>query len=167
MWVELGLQTIHPKTMQEMNLCYTLEDFTNTLSKLKALNIKVVGHMILGFPNENYNMIMETASFLAHSNIWGIKLHLLNIVKGSPMAKTHSNYLPFKSIENYINLVCDIIEILPPEMIIHRLTADAPRKTLISPPWSYKKRTILNGINKELKDRNSFQGLKFKKQNTL
>lgn len=163
LWMELGLQSIHSKTMKNMNLCYTLSDFENTLSELTSRNIKVVTHLILGLPDETKEDMIKSVKYLSKSDIWGIKLHLMNLVMGSKLAKKYPDYIPFSSIDEYVTLVCDILEILPQDIVIHRLTGDAPRSTLIEPKWSYKKRTILNNINKEMIRRNAFQGDKFEK----
>lgn len=158
LWVELGLQTIHEETASFVNRCYPLSTYDKAMKDLDERNIKVVTHLILGFPGETREMMIESVKYVCSSTTWGIKLHLLNIVKGSQLAKTHSEYEPFKSPEEYSNFICDLIEIIPKNIVIHRLTADAPRKTLISPSWSYMKRTILNGIHKELARRGSYQG---------
>ena len=84
----------------------------------------------------------------------------MNIVKTSPLYKIMPDYMPFDSIESYVDLVVRCLEIIPPEITIHRLTGDVPRKILVSPEWSYQKRTILNAINKELALRSTFQGAK-------
>ena len=105
--------------------------------------------------------MFESVNAVIKSEAWGIKLHLLNVVKGSNMAIKYPDYIPFRSIEDYTELVCDIIEILPPEMVVHRMTGDAPRKILIAPDWSYRKRTILNKINATLKKRGTYQGVRF------
>lgn len=160
MWVELGLQTIHDKTADAMNLCYNLADFDRSLAELKKRNIKTVTHLILGLPGESIEDMFESVKYVCKSGIWGLKLHLLNVVKGSPMEKLYPTYNSFDSIETYVNFVCDLIEIIPPEIVIHRMTADAPRKILMTPEWSYKKRTILNGIHNELRKRKSYQGSK-------
>lgn len=104
--------------------------------------------------------MVESVRYVCQSGVWGIKLHLLNITKNSRLAATHSDYMPFDSVDDYVQFVCDLLEIIPSDIVIHRMTADAPRKTLISPPWSYKKRSILNGIYHELSRRGSFQGCK-------
>ncbi len=158
LWVELGLQTIHERTAKEINRCCTLSDYDNAVKKLTSLNIRVVTHLIFGLPNESKKDMLTSVQYVCKDNIFGIKLHMLNIVKGSIMASTHPDYLPFQSIEEYVNLVVDALEVIPPQITIHRMSADAPRPILINPPWSYKKRTILNGILHELKRRNSWQG---------
>ncbi len=92
--------------------------------------------------------------------LFGLKLHLLNIVKGSVMEKTHGDYQPFDSIDSYVDLVVRCLEIIPPDVTIHRLTADAPRSILINPPWSFNKRTILNRIDQQLHLRDTWHGKK-------
>ena len=160
LWVELGLQTIHEKTALLINRCYDLSVYDETISKLNARGIKTVVHLILGLPGESQHDMERSVRYICQSGIWGIKLHMLNVVKGSAMALSHPDYCSFDSIEEYVNLVCDLIEIIPPEITIHRLSADAPRKILISPSWSYQKRTILNSIHAELARRGSTQGCK-------
>ena len=120
-------------------------------------------HLILGLPGENKEMMTESVKYVVSSGAWGMKLHLLNVVKGSRMEKAYPDYSFFESIEDYVNFVCDLLEIIPPEITIHRMTGDAPRKILMTPEWSYKKRTILNGIHAELKRRGSVQGCKCEK----
>lgn len=158
LWVELGLQTIHQSTADLINRCYDLSVFDNAIKALNRRGIKTVVHLILGLPGETRADMIESVKYVCSSGAWGIKLHLLNVVKGSRMEQEYRNYNSFASIEEYVNLVCDLIEIIPSQMVIHRLTGDAPRKILITPEWSYKKRTILNGINAELKRRGSWQG---------
>lgn len=161
MWLELGLQTSDDKTADLINRCYPTSLFYEAAEKLKSRNIKTVVHLILGLPGETEDTMFESVNAVIKSEAWGIKLHLLNVVKGSNMAIKYPDYIPFRSIEDYTELVCDIIEILPPEMVVHRMTGDAPRKILIAPDWSYRKRTILNKINATLKKRGTYQGVRF------
>ncbi|NLD19326.1 MAG: TIGR01212 family radical SAM protein [Clostridiales bacterium] len=158
MWIELGLQSIHSKTASDMNLCYTVSDYDKALDKLLQKNIPVVTHLILGLPGENREMMLDSISHACSKDIFGLKLHMLNLIKGSPMAQKYPDYVSFGSIDEYIDLVVAAIEIIPPEIVLHRISGDAPRSTLIAPAWSYRKRTILNGIHKELKERNTWQG---------
>lgn len=158
MWVELGLQTIHEKTAELINRCYPLSVFDDAMKKLSACGIKTVVHLILGLPGESREDMERSVRYVCQSGAWGLKLHMLNVVKGSQMEKLMPDYCSFDSIEAYVSLICDLIEIIPPEIVIHRLSADAPRKILMTPPWSYKKRTILNGIHSELARRGSSQG---------
>ncbi len=163
LWVELGLQTIHETTATLINRSYSLNTYDNAVKNLATRNIRYVTHLILGLPSESREDMKKSLKYICNENIFGIKLHMLNIVKGSQMEKTHPDYSEFDNPNDYINFVCDLIEIIPKNITIHRLTGDTPRPILISPKWSYKKRTILNGISKELIKRNSYQGSFFKK----
>ncbi|MGN0732666.1 MAG: TIGR01212 family radical SAM protein [Emergencia sp.] len=162
LWVELGLQTIHERTAELINRCYALPVFDKAISALRERGIKVVVHLILGLPGESRDDMTESVKYVCNSGAWGLKLHLLNVVRGSRMERDYSDYNSFPSIDDYVSFVCDLLEIIPPEIVIHRLTGDAPRNILITPEWSYKKRTILNGINAELHLRGSYQGCKCK-----
>lgn len=158
MWVELGLQSIHANTLQSMNTCYTYEDYEKAAGELISRGIRVVTHLILGLPGENQEMMLESVRKVCSLPIFGIKLHLMNIVKTSPLYRAMPEYVPFDSIEEYVDLTVRCLEIIPPGVTIHRLTGDVPRRILVSPEWSYRKRTILNMINSELKRRDTCQG---------
>ena len=161
LWLELGLQTIHEKTSAELNICYGLSAFDEACKKLNDHNIRYVVHLILGLPGETSDMMLESVRYVAQKpGLFGMKLHLLNIVKGSAMERTHIDYQPFSSIDSYVDTVCRCLEIIPPQITIHRLTGDAPRSILINPPWSFNKRTILNRIDEQLNLRDTWQGKK-------
>ena len=162
MWIELGLQTIHEKTSNLLNIGYTLEKYDKAVEELSKRSIKIVTHLILGLPGETYEEMFQSVNYVCQKPIFGLKLHLLNVVKGSKLYKTNPEYTSFESIDEYVDFVVNLLEIIPENITIHRLTGDVPRNLLVSPEWSYKKRTILNKINKELKDRNTFQGRKCK-----
>ncbi|MCR5481477.1 MAG: TIGR01212 family radical SAM protein [Clostridia bacterium] len=162
LWVELGLQTAFDETAAKINRCYDLPVFEETMKRLGSLGIKIVVHLIFGLPGESRAQMLESVGYTAGMNPFGIKFHLLNVVRGSQMEKLYPDYVPFSSIEEYVALVTDALEILPQEITVHRLTADAPRPILIAPEWSYKKRTILNGIAAELRARDSFQGCRLR-----
>lgn len=167
LWVELGLQTIHENTAQLINRCYPLSVYDQAVSDLSARGIRVVTHLIFGLPGESRQQMLDSVSYVCRKRldapdnfqrIFGIKLHMLNLVKGSQMETMFPDYVSFESIEEYVDLVIAALEMIPPEITIHRLSGDAPRPTLIAPEWSYKKRTILNSIHKALRDRKTFQG---------
>lgn len=158
LWVELGLQSIHEETSKDMNMCYSLKDYDSAVKKLKEKRILTVTHLILGLPGETPSMMKESVKYVCETKPFGIKLHMFNLVKGSSMEKSHPNYISFKTMEDYIDLLLEIIQMIPPEIVLHRITADAPRATLISPEWSYKKRSILNGIHRAMKTRDIWQG---------
>lgn len=158
MWVELGLQTIHEETAQEMNLCYTVSDYDDTAERLISRGIRVVTHLIMGLPGESEDMMLESVRHVCGKKIFGLKLHMFNLVKGSRMETLYPEYVSFESIEEYIDLVIAAIELIPPDITLHRISGDAPRSTLIAPIWSYKKRTILNGIHRQMRLRDTWQG---------
>lgn len=162
LWVELGLQTIHDKTSKLINRGHDYGEFIKGVEKLKARNIKVVVHIINGLPGEDYDMMMETAKAVANMGVDGIKIHLLHVIKDTPMEKMLQNgMLNLMDKDEYIKLVCDQLEILPDTMIVHRLTGDGKRDELVGPLWSLKKWEVLNDIDAELKRRDSYQGIKF------
>ena len=161
LWVELGLQTIHDETARLINRCYDLAIFDDAMERLNSQGIKTVVHLILGLPGESRRMTLDSVRYVASKDdLFGMKLHLLNVVKGSQMEYLYPDYQPFGSIEEYVSLAVDCLELIPPQVTIHRLTGDAPRPILISPPWSFNKRTILNGINDRLNLLDTWQGKK-------
>lgn len=161
LWLELGLQTIHDKSAEKLNRCYDLAVFDDAMQRLNSHSIKTVVHLILGLPNESKEMMLDSVRYVSSiPNLFGMKLHLLNIVKGSQMEYLYPDYQPFASIDEYVNFVTECLEIIPPSVTIHRLTGDAPRSILINPPWSFNKRTILNGINNRLHMLDTWQGKK-------
>lgn len=164
LWVELGLQTIHDETSEIINRGHSYQDFLDGFKKLKDRNIKTVVHIINGLPGENKEMMMQTAKAVADMGADGIKIHLLHIIKDTPLRDFLNNgqIVPMEQ-EEYINLVCDQLEILPEEMVIHRLTGDGKRDELLAPLWSLKKWEVLNRIDDEMKRRGTFQGSKYVK----
>ena len=164
LWVELGLQTIHDETSEIINRGHSYQDFLDGFKKLKDRNIKTVVHIINGLPGEDKEMMMQTAKAVADMGADGIKIHLLHIIKDTPLRNFLNNgqIVPMEQ-EEYINLVCDQLEILPEEMVIHRLTGDGKRDELLAPLWSLKKWEVLNRIDDEMKRRGTFQGSKYVK----
>jgi hypothetical protein len=150
LWVELGLQTIHPSTAKNMNLQYTLQDFDQAIEALHQRKLLAVVHLILGLPGETREMMESSVDYVCSKKPFGIKLHMLNIVKGSPMEALYPGYQPFSCLEEYVELVTHLLKRIPPEITIHRLTGDVPRGLLLAPPWSYRKRTILNEVHKKI-----------------
>ena len=158
MWVELGLQTIHEETSRAMGIGYDLAAYDHAVSELLSRGIRVVTHLILGLPGETEEMMLESVRYVCRQPIFGIKLHLMNVIKTSRLSEMMPDYIPFGSIEEYVDLVVRCLEIIPPGITIHRLTGDVPRRLLIAPEWSYMKRSILNGIHAELRRRGTYQG---------
>ena len=161
--VELGLQTIHEKTTKLINRCHDLKCFEDMVKKLKQKNIFTVVHIINGLPDETKDMMIETVKYLNNLNIDGIKIHMLSVLKDTPLAKLYE-VKPFHllSEEEYVDIVCDQLEYLKPEIVIQRLTGDPMTDDLIAPLWLPKKTQVLNDIDKEMAKRNSYQGIKVK-----
>lgn len=161
-WVELGLQTIHKNTAEYIRRGYDLPVFDDAVKRLKANNINTIVHIILGLPNESREKMLESVNYVAHSGVDGIKLQLLHVLKNTDLAKDFENGLfDVMSMEEYVSLLCDCIEILPENMVIHRLTGDGDKRILIAPLWSANKKVVLNTINKTLNERNVVQGSKY------
>ncbi len=158
-WVELGLQTIHEKSARFIRRGYPLEVFTDAVNRLHAQGIEVVTHVILGLPGESREMMLETVTFLNDLPIQGIKLQLLHVLEGTDLAayyKTHG--FPVLTEKEYVSLILTCIEHLRPEITIHRITGDGPKELLIAPLWSSAKRSVLNHIHHEMKEKNCWQG---------
>ncbi len=140
LWVELGLQTVHDSTSKLINRAHDLDCYLEGVEKLRKHDINVCSHIINGLPQEDRKMMMETAEAVAGMDVQGIKIHLLHLLKGTPMVKQYEKGLvSFLDQADYINLVCDQLEILPEDMIIHRITGDGPIDQLIGPMWSTDK----------------------------
>lgn len=159
--IELGLQTIHEETSKLINRCHTLENFETMVKKLQARNIEVVVHIINGLPYETKEMMIETAKYLNSLNIDGIKIHMLNITKHTKLAQLYKEKnFHVLTKEEYIDIVISQLEYLNPKIVIHRITSDPDPKELIEPSWLLKKFCLLNDIDKEMKKRNTYQGIK-------
>ncbi len=160
--IELGLQTIHEKTTRLINRCHSLEVFDEMVLKLRKRNINVVVHIINGLPFETKEMMIETIKHINNLDIQGIKIHMLHIIENTKLEKLY-NDTKFHVLtkEEYIDIVCDQLEYLRPEIVINRITGDPVKEDLIEPTWLIKKFCVLNDIDKEQLRRNSYQGLKF------
>lgn len=148
-FVELGLQTIHEKTAEYIRRGYTLDVYDKAVKNLKSIGVNIVVHIILGLPNETKADMIETVKYVCQSGIDGIKLQLLYVLKNTDLEK---DYLDgkFKALEfdEYIDLIQDCLEIIPDNIVIHRLTGDGAKKDLLAPLWSADKKRVLNAINK-------------------
>ncbi len=166
-WIELGLQTIHNRTHQALSTHTTVEQFTDAFYRLHARNIPVIAHLILGLPGETPEMIRQSVSYVAHAPISGVKLQLLHILKETQLAhQFQKTPFPILSLEEYCELVIDCVELLPPDIVIHRLTGDGPRNLLIAPLWSTDKKRVLNTINRRFIERDTWQGKLYNKKET-
>lgn len=158
-WVELGLQTIHPDTARLIRRGYELDCFIDAKNRLRRRGLEVIVHVILGLPGEDRTRMLETVSWLGDNDIQGIKLQLLHILKGTDLALLYERKpFPVMSMEEYLDLVIDCVSLLPPEMVIHRITGDGPKNLLIAPLWSANKRLVLNTLTRRFQERGITQG---------
>jgi len=159
LWVELGLQTIHPKTAKLINRAHDYETFIKGVKKLRSKNIDVIIHIINGLPGETHEMMMETARTVSKLDIQGVKIHLLHVMEDTPMAHmVKKGMMTFLERDEYVDLVVRQLEVMNPDMIMHRITGDGPREYLVGPWWSINKWEILNQIDDELAMRDTYQG---------
>ena len=163
--VELGLQTIHEKTSKLINRCSSLDNFNKMVKKLKMRNINVVVHIINGLPYETEDMMIDTVKHLNDLNIDGIKIHMLGVLKDTPLEKYYQKHkFHILTKEEYVNIVVKQLEYLNPKIVIHRLTEDPKQEDIIEPTWLTKKFTILNEVDKIMSTRNLYQGDKLKEK---
>lgn len=150
-FVELGLQTIHERTAEYIRRGYSLEVYDNAVSRLKAAGINIVTHVIIGLPFETKADMLKTVDYVCKAGTDGIKLQLLHVLKGTDLAKDYeSEKFEVLTLEEYIDILKACIEIIPQNVVIHRLTGDGAKKDLIAPLWSADKKNVLNTINKAL-----------------
>lgn len=166
-WVELGLQTIHEATADYIRRGYPLSVYDEAVRNLKAIGVQVITHVILGLPGETREMMLRTVSYAGERSD-GVKLQLLHILKGTDLLPDYeAGKVPVMSLERYADLLCEAVEALPRNVVIHRLTGDGDKKLLIAPLWSGDKKRVLNTIQRTFHERNVEQGRKYKKiQNT-
>lgn len=164
LWVEMGLQTIHERTSQLINRAHDTDCYYEAVEKLRKHGIRVCTHIIYGLPQETHEMMLDTCRAVSQMDVQGIKIHLLHLMRKTPMVKQYEEGLvKFLEMDEYVKLIGDSLEILPPEMVVHRLTGDAPRNLIIGPMWSLRKWEVLNAIDAELKNRDTWQGKKFQR----
>lgn len=167
-WVELGLQTSNENTGKIINRCYTDEQFSAAVSLLNKYNIDVVTHIMVGLPGENFDDIKNTVNFINNHSIQGLKIHSTYVVKNTRLADMYFNgkYTPI-SLEYYLDCACYILTHISPDIIIHRVSGDAPKDLLIAPDWNLHKKWIINGLDKLLRDKDLYQGMDYKKKEGL
>ena len=159
LWVELGLQTINEEVAKIINRQYPLSTYIEAAEKLNSKNIKFVTHIIIGLPHEKEDDPLNTAIFSEKCGTWGVKIHLLHIIKNTCLEEFYNtNEIKIQKKEEYVKKTVKILENLSYNIVIHRLTGDGNKETLISPLWSLNKRDVLNSIEKELKNQNIYQG---------
>lgn len=164
-WVELGLQTSNENTGKVINRGYTNEQFSNAVSLLNKYNIDVVTHIMVGLPGENFDDIKNTVDFINNHSIQGLKIHSTYVVKNTRLADMYFNgtYTPI-SLEYYLDCASYILTHISPDIVIHRVSGDAPKDLLMAPDWNLHKKWIINGLDKLLRDKDLYQGMDYKKK---
>ena len=161
LWVELGLQTIHEATAARIRRGYPLSVFDEAVRDLHTIGIEVIVHLILGLPGETAADMEASARYVGWCGAEGVKLHLLHILRGTPMAAEYAaGRVRTLELDEYITLLERCLEVLPPEVVIHRLTGDAPKRDLIAPLWSADKKRVLNAIRQRFESDDLIQGSK-------
>ena len=157
--VELGLQTIHKKTSTLINRCHTLENFEKMIKKLQEKHIFTTVHIINGLPYETEEMMLQTVKYLNKINIDGIKIHMLSVLKNTPLEKLYEkDKFSLLSLEEYVKIVCQQLRYLNPKIVVERITGDPDINDLIAPSWLPKKRIVINSIDKYMAKNNIYQG---------
>lgn len=150
-WVELGLQTVKEETAEYIRRGYPLSVYDEAVKKLKNIGVEVITHVILGLPGETREDMLKTVDHVAKSGATGIKLQLLHVIKGTDLEKDYNaGFFQCMSMEEYVSLIKDCIDILPRKMIIHRMTGDGDKRTLVAPLWSADKKRVLNALHAAL-----------------
>jgi hypothetical protein len=162
-WVELGLQSIHDKTLQFINRGHNFQQFLDAVHALAGQGLNICVHIIIGLPGESDEDVLMTAKTLATLPVNGIKIHSLLALEGTRMGELYKQgSIPMITKGKYVSLTADMLEVLPPEMVIQRLTADGYRDIFLAPAWAGNKLDVLNSIDKELERRDSYQGKYYK-----
>ena len=158
-YVELGLQTANNKVGNAINRAYTTEDFINAVQLLNKYEIDVFAHIMIGLPNEKEEDLKQTINLINNLNITGVKIHSTYIIKNTKLEQLfyQKKYTPI-TLEYYVNKVCEAISLLNKNIVIARISGDAPKDILVSPEWNLHKKIIINSINKKLEEENIFQG---------
>ncbi|WP_020675165.1 TIGR01212 family radical SAM protein [Geopsychrobacter electrodiphilus] len=158
-WLELGLQSIHDKSLNYLDRGHDYRCFLDSYQRAKERGLKVCVHLILGLPGESRDEILATADEMARLKVDGVKLHLLHVLDGTPLGELYKQgQVPMLEMQDYVELAVDFIERLPPDTLIQRLTGDGPRSILLAPRWSINKWEVLNAIDAELERRDTRQG---------
>lgn len=153
-WVELGLQTIHEETARYIRRGYSLSVFDEAVKRLKSEGIAVIPHVILGLPGESREQMLETVDYIGKSGVDGIKLQLLHVIRGTDLEKEYlAGTFEVLTMEEYVELVADCIAKLPENMVIHRMTGDGDKRTLVAPLWSGDKKRVLNALNMAIRQK--------------
>ena len=166
-WVELGLQTIHSSTAEYIRRGYDLPVYDDAVKRLKGIGVQVITHIILGLPGESRDMMLSSVRYAGEKSD-GVKLQLLHVLCGTDLFTDYQNgVFETLSMEEYIDLICESLKILPPGVVVHRLTGDGDKRILEAPLWSADKKRVINALNKALRERNIFQGSEYERKKLL
>lgn len=167
-WIELGLQTMHEQTAIYIRRGYALSCFENAMANLNKYHIPCIVHIILGLPGETAQQMYDTVQYLNKYHLFGIKLQLLHILQNTDLSVHYEKGL-FQALEKeeYLDILIHCLELLSPDIIVHRVTGDGPKDLLIAPKWSLNKRDVLNSLHQEMKQRNTYQGRLFHATNPI
>ena len=161
-WLELGLQTIHEKTAEYIRRGYPLSVYDEAVKKLDDIGIPYITHIILGLPHETREMMLDTVRYVNERKPFGIKLQLLHVLEGADLADEYrADKFEAMDMDSYISLVIECLENISPEVVIHRVTGDGPKKILIAPTWSADKKNVLNTLHRRMKELGAYQGKRF------
>jgi radical SAM protein (TIGR01212 family) len=164
LWLEMGLESMHDKTLRWVNRGHDLKDFIEAVVRAKKRGLRVCAHLILGFPSETRGEMLETAGLLNALGIDGVKLHNLHIIRDTALAEMYLREpFPLMSRSEYADLVVDFLERLSPEILIHRLSGETYRALTVAPEWSIDKIGTHNAIQRALEERDAWQGRLFEK----
>ncbi|MBN2284319.1 MAG: TIGR01212 family radical SAM protein [Deltaproteobacteria bacterium] len=163
-WLEYGLQSAHDRTLRSINRGHDVQTFTDAVTRTAGRNILICCHVIVGLPGESREDILETARFVASLPVDGIKIHSFLALDGTRAGELYrQGKIEMMTKDEYVETVCDMLELLPPRMVVQRLTADGYRDIYLAPDWGRNKLDVLNAIEKELERRDTWQGVKFQK----
>ena len=158
-WLELGLQSAHDRTLKRINRGHDFACFAAAVRQAARRGIKVAAHVIVGLPGEGRREVLGTAERLADLPLGGVKIHSLHVVKGSELAAASvRGQLKLLGRDEYVRWCCDMLERLPAQLVVGRLTGEAPREILVAPKWCLDKAAVIKGIEEELKNRGTKQG---------
>jgi radical SAM protein (TIGR01212 family) len=161
-WIEYGLQSAHDKTLKRINRGHDVACFQRAVLQAHEWDLNVCAHVILGLPGEHREMMLETALYVAHLPVQGVKIHLLYVTEGTPLAKEYERgTIRCLKREEYVDMVVDFLELLPPHMVIQRLTGEPGKADLVAPLWATEKTKNLNLIRKRLEEKDTWQGKKY------
>ena len=160
--VELGLQTVNETTAKLINRCYTNEDFIKAVDVLRKYNIDIVTHIMVGLPGESHKDIINSVNFINKLDIQGLKIHSTYVTNDTKLNKMYEEgiYSPI-SLDYYLDELCYVITHIRKDIILHRISGDAPKDMLVAPSWNSHKKLVLNGIDKILRDRDLYQGMNY------